>query len=407
MLTQFSVTNFRSIKNTVTLDMQATAINEHQEHLIKGADGRLYLPVASIYGPNGSGKSNIVYAMEYLMFLIRNPIESVSNVNGSQKIFQKLSPFAFSEETRNGPSEFTVYYLTEIAEYRYEIHILGQEIIYESLSQRKNSTHRESRLFERNQNITTVFNDLQKMKISEDISSRIPLLSYMFITYGKNKLISDAINGFSKSLYAIRYRSTPFSYVYQIYEKEEKLRKLVLEMIQEMDIDVVDLKIYDSIEGKVFAVHKLKDEVFELNILDESNGTQKLFELLLFIATNLSIGGTLIIDEIDANIHPALLKHIIQWHTDSSVNQKGAQLIFTSHDLANMNNDTFRRDEIWFVAKGNQQDSVLYSLVEFIMENGAKVRNDARYDKQYLEGKYGADPYLQKMINWEEFNERN
>ena len=157
----------------------------------------------------------------------------------------------------------------------------------------------------------------------------------------------------------------------------------------------------------MFAVHKLKDEVFELNILDESNGTQKLFELLLFIATNLSIGGTLIIDEIDANIHPALLKHIIQWHTDSSVNQKGAQLIFTSHDLANMNNDTFRRDEIWFVAKGNQQDSVLYSLVEFIMENGAKVRNDARYDKQYLEGKYGADPYLQKMINWEEFNERN
>ena len=142
MLTQFSVTNFRSIKNTVTLDMQATAINEHQEHLIKGADGRLYLPVASIYGPNGSGKSNIVYAMEYLMFLIRNPIESVSNVNGSQKFFQKLSPFAFSEETRNGPSEFTVYYLTEIAEYRYEIHILGQEIIYESLSQRKNSTHR-------------------------------------------------------------------------------------------------------------------------------------------------------------------------------------------------------------------------------------------------------------------------
>ena len=65
-----------------------------------------------------------------------------------------------------------------------------------------------------------------------------------------------------------------------------------------------------------------------------------------------------------------------------------------------MNNEVFRRDEIWFVAKGRSQNSKLYSLVEFKNYKGESVRKDAKYDKQYLEGKYGADPYLQKIIDW-------
>ena len=73
---------------------------------------------------------------------------------------------------------------------------------------------------------------------------------------------------------------------------------------------------------------------------------------------------------------------------------------FTSHDLSTMNNEVFRRDEIWFVAKGNSQNSKLYSLVEFKTANGEVIRRDAKYDKQYLEGKYGADPYLKRIIDW-------
>ena len=76
---------------------------------------------------------------------------------------------------------------------------------------------------------------------------------------------------------------------------------------------------------------------------------------------------------------------------DMNINQKGAQLIFTSHDLSTMNNEVFRRDEIWFVAKGNAQNSLLYSLVEFKNEKGESVRKDARFDKKYLQGKYGGD----------------
>ena len=76
------------------------------------------------------------------------------------------------------------------------------------------------------------------------------------------------------------------------------------------------------------------------------------------------------------------------------------QLLFTTHESSIMDQAIFRRDEIWFVAKGNAQNSKLYSLVEFKNVKGESVRKDAKFDKQYLEGKYGADPYLRRIVDW-------
>ena len=135
-------------------------------------------------------------------------------------------------------------------------------------------------------------------------------------------------------------------------------------------------------------------------MFDESSGTQKLFGLLPFIAESLITGTVLVIDELDAKIHPILLRYIIMMFNDMSINRHKAQLIFTSHDLSTMNSEVFRRDEIWFVAKGNAQNSKLYSLVEFKNVKGESVRKDAKFDKQYLEGKYGADPYLRRIVDW-------
>ena len=168
------------------------------------------------------------------------------------------------------------------------------------------------------------------------------------------------------------------------------------------DLDILDFRVeekeHDRIE--VFTKHEVDGYKAELNLSDESSGTKKLFRLLPFIAESLIDGTTLVIDELDAKIHPVLLRHIIMLYNDMEVNRKGAQLIFTSHDLSTMNSEVFRRDEIWFVAKGNGQNSKLYSLVEFKNSKGESVRKDAKFDKQYLEGKYGADPYLRKIIDW-------
>jgi AAA15 family ATPase/GTPase len=191
-----------------------------------------------------------------------------------------------------------------------------------------------------------------------------------------------------------------------VIAKSEEVKRLMLQMIQEMDLDIIDFRIEEKENHRieVFTKHIVDEYEAELNLLEESSGTRKLFGLLPLVAKSLLDGTTLVIDELDAKIHPVLLRYIIMLFNNMEVNKKGAQLIFTSHDLSTMNSEVFRRDEIWFVAKGHKQNSKLYSLVEFKNKKGESVRKDAKFDKQYLEGKYGADPYLRKIIDWGKVN---
>ena len=85
--------------------------------------------------------------------------------------------------------------------------------------------------------------------------------------------------------------------------------------------------------------------------------------------------------------------------SSKKINKYGAQLLFTSHDIATMKNTVFRRDEIWFAALDENHSSQVYSLYEIRREDNERVNNTAAYDKQYLEGRYGADPYLQNMLS--------
>ena len=194
----------------------------------------------------------------------------------------------------------------------------------------------------------------------------------------------------------------PYQELRTAIARSEEVRTLVLKMLREMDLDIEDFRIEEKDEDhiEIYTKHIVEGYSTELALSEESSGTRKLFGLLPYIAKSLVCGTTLVIDELDAKIHPLLLQHIIETFTDMTINRHGAQLIFTSHDLSTMNNHVFRRDEIWFVAKGKNQNSKLYSLVEFKDENGVSIRKDAKFDKQYLEGKYGADPYLQRIIDW-------
>ena len=109
-------------------------------------------------------------------------------------------------------------------------------------------------------------------------------------------------------------------------------------------------------------------------------------------------------DELDAKLHPKLLRYVIAMFKNPKINQNGAQLIFTSHDVTTMRNTVFRRDEIWFAAENDNHESEIYSLYEIRREDNERVNNTAAYDKQYLEGRYGADPYLRNMLtggDWE------
>lgn len=403
MLCQFTVKNFKSIRDAVTFDMQATAISEHEDRIIKDKDEELYLPVSAVYGPNGGGKSNVLEALHSLVTKVLRPLYATSNNEEIAIKMKKLviEPFAFDEETRNKPTEFELFFRTEMAEYRYELTVKREIIEYERLDRIKLDTGRKSALFERNEDEITLKGAFARLKTSDELSDTLPLLSYLGITYRKNEVVQDVLDWFDEEINFLNY-GNPMQELRMAVSKSEDVKKLMLQMIQEMDLDIVDFRVEEKENDRieVFTKHIIDEYEAELNLFDESSGTKKLFGLLPFIAKSLLKGTTLVIDELDAKIHPVLLKYLIMTFSDMEKNKKGAQLIFTSHDLSTMNSEVFRRDEIWFVAKGNRQNSKLYSLVEFKNKKGESVRKDAKFDKQYLEGKYGADPYLRKIIDW-------
>lgn len=406
MLCQFSVKNYKSIRDEVTFDMQAAAISEHEDRIIKDQDGEMYLPVSAIYGPNGGGKSNVLAALHTLLAKILRPLFATED-NDEKVFFQRkiiVEPFAFSE-SKNEPTEFELFFRTDLAEYRYILHVKRDIVIYESLDRVKLETGRRSALFQRNDNGIDLKGAFAKLKVSDDLSKTLTLLSYLGIAYKGNAVVKDVLNWFEYGVEFLNY-GNPIQELKMAVSTSEDVKNLMLEMIQEMDLDIVDFRVEEKENDmiEVFTKHCVDGVEWEISLSDESSGTQKLFGLLPFIAESLLTGTVLVIDELDAKIHPVLLCHIIMMFNDLSINRHKAQLIFTSHDLSTMNSKVFRRDEIWFVAKGNAQNSKLYSLVEFKNENGESVRKDAKFDKQYLEGKYGADPYLRRIIDWGKIN---
>lgn len=397
MLCQFTVKNFKSIRDEVTLDMQASSISEHTDKIIKLGGKDNLLPVAVIYGPNGGGKSNVLKALHALIARVELPILAIGlgkKVNGGYHI----GPFAFSKETVQSPTEFELFFRTKLAEYRYQLDVKGNYIQHERLDRMKLETKRRSFLFERDENKIVLKGDLAKLKVSTDLSSEMPLLSYLGITFGNNEIIKDVINWFLLKTSIFDYGNPSHEQTAFVPSTEEEKGKII-KLIEGMGLDIIDFRM--EAEGNkiidVFTKHVVDNCKFELNLKDESSGTIKIFGMSPLIIDSLNNGKTLIIDELDAKLHPLLLRYVIELFTSMEINKHGAQLIFTSHDLSTMNADVFRRDEIWFVAKGEEQNSKLYSLVEFKTKKGKRARKDARYDKQYLESKYGADPYLNKI----------
>ena len=122
MLCQFTVKNYKSIRDEITFDMQAAAITEHEDRIIKEEDGELFLPVSVIYGPNGGGKSNVLEALHTLNSKVLKPLCATCDKTECAYKIRKTpaEPFIFSEKTKDAPTEFEVFFRTRTAEYRYK-----------------------------------------------------------------------------------------------------------------------------------------------------------------------------------------------------------------------------------------------------------------------------------------------
>ncbi len=401
MLCQFSFENFKSHKNLSTLDLCAEPLSEHIDSLIVDKDGEKFLPVSVIYGPNGGGKSNTLEAIYYFFGFILN-LENISKKR--VKYSTPDVPYhKFDLECKNKPTKFDVLFRTTNYEVSYQISILGKEVVEEYLYVKKINTNDAKTLIERNENETKLYDVLEDIPVSK-VSRNIPLLSHIAFNYDVD-IINEIINWFLNSRF-INFGNFIQERNINVPNTDEEIKKTI-SLLNQMGINIKEIrKVKDENNDEIKDVYIKKinknGDLIELNFYEESSGTQKVFSFSMDILYSLFKGGILVVDELDAKLHPKLLEFIIQLFTNKETNKKGAQLILTSHDVSTMNSDVFRRDEIWFCALNPDNVSMLYSLYSFKKEDGTKTRKDESYGKRYLEGKYGADPYLRKMIDWED-----
>ena len=406
MLCQFSVKNFMCFRDEITLDMQAASITGHEESLLIDKDKEAFLPLAVIYGPNGGGKSSVLHALYSLCLKVMRPVCAAKCDNkacfdrsfcSERSINIPVTPFAFSKKSRLAPTEYEIFFRTENAEYQYQLKILKGKVVYEELSRKKILGSRYSLVFRRIEHHVELKGSVKSYGVS-GMSDGIPLLSFLIITHSRNAIMKDIFNWFDGKIDFRNYSNPNSELAFPVFDDADS-KSMMLEMFNEMDISISDYEIIRETENhiKIVTFHEIAGRKYELDFYDESNGTIKIFGLLPHIINSIKGGTMLVIDELDAKLHPLLLKYIIKLYSDPDINKKKSQLVFTSHDLTTMTSEFFRRDEIWFVAKTEEEAAKLYSLVEF------SARKDASFNKQYLEGKYGADPYLQRIIDWKTF----
>ena len=398
MLCQFGFKNFKSYKNETIFDFQAGELSEFKESLIKDDKATPLLPVSVVYGPNGGGKTTLLQALSCLITMVVFPIHELKKNRMNLIVQQRVNcePFLYDEKSKNEPTEFNLYFRKNNNEYRYYVAIKNDIVVSESLFRRGIGAKKTAVIFTREENNIDLGASIGKSGINTDVNPKMLFLSFLAINYNISVIV-EVQEWFESCV--IRNYANPITDLKIMINENESFKKPFLNLLNEMGIDVCDYR-YDSEKEDFLLTRKVNNVAYSLSLSKESAGTRKLFGSLPILMIALQTGRLAIIDELDAKLHPKLLRYIISLFTDPKINKFGAQLLFTSHDMSTMSNEVFRRDEIWFAALDDEHSSELYSLYEIRKEDGKRVNATASYNKQYLEGRYGADPYFKKMLDW-------
>lgn len=416
MLCQFRFKNFSSYRDETILDMQAANIEEFSDSLIPppGDNFSPLLPVAVIFGPNAGGKSNAVCALAYLISRVITPIANSTDLAGLLgnpfgMRLNRYSPFLLDESSRNAPTEFEIFFRTSRGQYQYALSVFSNTVVKESLSYVKAPCKRRKAtcLFARSDSQIQLGAALKKAN-AQNVSPSIPYLSFLAVNYDFPEII-DAINWF-KGCCVINYGVLDRDHRFSTFLDDANVKPHILKLLSSMDIPIADYAVREESGGdgetrkKVVTTHIVDGRAYQLEMNDESEGTVKILSALPGVYVSLISGGLLLVDELDAKLHPLLLRFLVKMYTDPAINKRHAQIVFTCHDISIMKNDLLRRDEIWFAARDEDSASMLWSLYDIQDENGNRVKSTAAYDRQYLSGRYGADPYLKRMLSWGEPN---
>ena len=406
MLIRFSFKNFKSFKNENCLDMEATSLKEHEYNIVKTENGD-YLKIAAIYGANASGKTNVLQAFSYMKKKVLVSDDSRINNNLSEENI-------FTFMINNEPISLEVEILAENNKiYKYGFEVLNNAIISEWLYEKRVNKFYE--IFDRTNNNIEVKDNKNKLLGLANVDEKTLFLNVFAKIDKNNEDFNNVYNWFIDANYLDlgdpNFENALNNRISLKIIEDKKYKEELLKFIKTFDATIDSINISpNSLEElkntngvvKVELVHNGEDgNKRALPLVLESNGTMKMFHLFDFLMDTLRNGRVLFVDELDAKLHPLLTRYIINLFHNSEKNIGNGQLIYSTHDTVNLNKETFRRDEIWFVEKDKNGISELYSLSDYIIENengnAKKVRNDATYNKDYLTGRYGAIPVLEEF----------
>ncbi len=410
MLLMFKVKNYTSFKNESILDMRATAYVQHPAHVIHVNDKLGLLKTTALYGANASGKSNLISAMfffeQYIFSQFINKKENEDLESNEIGMKMKLEPFGLSNDI-DSASEFDIIFLRGEKQIQYGFECTAKEVLNEWLF------INDKKVFERTGTELSFGSKYQKLlgaykKLPAE-RLYIAVLEYFLDEEAKNAVLGDFIAFFTKEYNVfteILFESTVKGLAGMVglskkLVSNKSYRKKVEYYLRLVDVgikrlDVETEMIFDERTGKkkkervVRTVHDIYDENGNIvgeklfNLSQESTGTLRFLAYIQNIIEMISNGGVFIVDEMSARLHPLLTKLIVDIFCSSQ--NKKAQLIFTTHDISLLNNNQFRRDEVVFIDKNERGESSLYALSDL------KVREDATFNKDYLQGKYGAIP---------------
>ena len=402
MICQFSFQNFMSYKNETVFDFQSVAIPEMEESLIKEDKASDLLPIGVVYGPNGGGKSNLLKAVACLVSIVVKPVTDLNKARESLilQLDVPCVPFLLDEESRQQDSQFQIFFRIGGNEYQYFLAVFDGQIKEESLLWRTIGGKKTGLVFERKKSDIKLGASINKTSVNKQVNPKMPYLSFLAINYDF-PIIAEVISWFESCI--VQSYANPIV-DRRVFLAQNSVKRSVIRALNDLDIDISDYE-FDEQEKRLYTVRNVGGNLYKLPFEYESDGTRKLLSNLPIILIALYEGRFVVIDELDAKLHPKLLRYLIKLFHNPKINKNGAQLLFSSHDLTTMRNDVFRRDEIWFAYENEKHESNIYSLYDIRDQNGKHVNNTAAYDKQYLEGRYGADPYLQNILGGE-WNER-
>ena len=399
MLQQFSVTNHRSIRERTTISLLATRDSSLRDCILSPDETqrasrsashpygvKALVPVLALYGANAAGKSNLIHAL-----LLMRSFVAGEHARPLKDAPLPQEPFAFTEGN-SLPTTLEVIYYFEGIKYAYGFSFDRKKIIEEYLYHWPNG--REALIFSRTGN-----NYQFRENISEQqtLAGRTPENRLYLVSSNEWNCpqTAKAYLWFTRKLSDLSGETLSFDQTLAALKQGENLKGKILHEMLVADLGIVDIRISDSSDiPQITMVHQLQTaegdvKQYPLLLSQESQGTQRFFSRIGSWIQALEMGGVLIVDEIEASLHPLLTRHLIETIQDKSVNRNQAQLIFTTHDVGLLDQNLLRRDQIWFAQKDEKTaETEIYALTDF------SPRKSENISKGYLQGRYGAIPFI-------------